>query len=57
MPADNAPLQNLRLLSPAEQNIVSYIQAGKSSKEIAELLHISKKLSIIIARTSVKSSV
>lgn len=43
VPADHAPLQNLRLLSPAEQNVVSYIQAGKSSKEIAELLHISKK--------------
>ncbi|WP_271270418.1 helix-turn-helix transcriptional regulator [Aliamphritea hakodatensis] len=43
LPADNTPLQNLRLLSPAEHNVVSYIQAGKSSKEIAALLHISKK--------------
>ena len=40
---DSDALHNLRLLSPAEQKVVGYIQAGKSSKEIARLLHISKK--------------
>lgn len=42
-PGENNALHNLRLLSPAEQKVVGYIQAGKSSKEIAALLHVSKK--------------
>lgn len=41
--AQQASEARLALLTPRERNVVSYVKAGKSSREAADLLHISSR--------------